>query len=173
MNDLLKKLQGGDMRSIGRADEVVAEVGENENLFTDLVEGLFQEDGLIRMRAADAIEKIVRKNRPLLYPYQYQILEHFSTPKLQDEVKMSLPLLLGYMKLEEERLSLVLENLHRWLGNAKNKFVKVMCMQGLADQALQHEWLLQEVIATIEAQMVEGSASIKARGRILLKKLGE
>lgn len=171
MSNLLEKLQGGDMRSIGRVDEVVVEVGNNAEGFAELIEGLFHEDALIRMRAADAVEKISRKYPELLPPHQEKILRHFAEHKLEDAVKMSMPLLFGYFSLEDEDLGLVVNTLQQWINSTKNKFVKVMCMQGLTDQALKHEWLKDEVIAIIHEQMAKGSASIKARGRILLKKL--
>jgi hypothetical protein len=58
MDTILRKLEDGDRRSIGRVNEVVSEVIKNSALFKQLIGGLFVEDPLVRMRAADAIEKI-------------------------------------------------------------------------------------------------------------------
>ena len=52
----------GDRRSIGRADEVAATVSKNHGLFPRLMRGWWSEDPLVRMRAADASEKITRKS---------------------------------------------------------------------------------------------------------------
>ncbi len=55
MSDLLGKLQGGDRRSIGRADEVVADVLNDPALFDDLFQGMLHDDPVVRMRSADAV----------------------------------------------------------------------------------------------------------------------
>ena len=57
MKDLLSKLRGGDRRSIGKVDEVVAVVEKEAAQFKYLVSGLFDPDPIVRMRAADAMEK--------------------------------------------------------------------------------------------------------------------
>ena len=55
MGGLLEKLQGGDRRSIGRVDEVVAEVLDEPALFDTLFYGMLSDDPLIRMRAPGGI----------------------------------------------------------------------------------------------------------------------
>lgn len=55
---LLEKLLGGDRRSIGEANEVVGDVLRDPSLFGVVFESLLNDDPLIRMRAADAVEKI-------------------------------------------------------------------------------------------------------------------
>jgi hypothetical protein len=58
MDTILRKLEGSDRRSIGRVDEVVTAVIKKPSFFNELIGGLFVEDPVVRMRAADAIEKI-------------------------------------------------------------------------------------------------------------------
>lgn len=58
MHELLERVAGGDRRSIGRSNEVVAAVLHEPSLFGVLFGGLWKSDPLIRMRAADALEKI-------------------------------------------------------------------------------------------------------------------
>ena len=56
---LLDELSGGDLRSIGASDEVVAQVLQQPALFTQLIDGLlYSTDPVVRMRCADAMEKI-------------------------------------------------------------------------------------------------------------------
>ena len=64
MRPILKKLAGGDRRSIGRSNEIVAEVLRHPSRLSHLFEGLANDDPLVRMRAADAIEKISAAIRP-------------------------------------------------------------------------------------------------------------
>lgn len=56
MHPILKKLQGGDRRSIGRADEVVEDVLGDPTLFEFVFAGMLHDDPIIRMRAADVDE---------------------------------------------------------------------------------------------------------------------
>lgn len=55
---ILRELEGGDRRSIGRSSKVVALVLAKPGLFGPLFEGLSSDDPVVRARAADAVEKI-------------------------------------------------------------------------------------------------------------------
>ena len=68
MHALLKKLQGGDRRSIGKVDEVVDQVLGSAVLFEELIKGMLVVDPLIRMQSADAVEKISRVKPEWLRP---------------------------------------------------------------------------------------------------------
>jgi hypothetical protein len=59
MKNLLKKLEGGDRRSIGRVEEVINDVLTNSQLIKVLVDGLFVDNPLVRMRVADALDQII------------------------------------------------------------------------------------------------------------------
>lgn len=58
MHEILQKLTGGDFRSTGRSEEVVEDVIRDPSLFAVVFHGMLSDDPLIRMRSADAIEKI-------------------------------------------------------------------------------------------------------------------
>ena len=60
MTDILEKLRGGDLRSIGRANEVAHEVENNSTLFGAVFSGLYDSDPVVRMRSADVIEKVTK-----------------------------------------------------------------------------------------------------------------
>ena len=55
---VLHKLAGGDRRSVGRVGEVVQDVLADPDLFDTLFRGMVDQDPVIRMRSADAVEKI-------------------------------------------------------------------------------------------------------------------
>lgn len=50
MNYLLSKLAGGDLRSDGRADEVIKTILKDPELLTLLTEGLTEPDVVVRAR---------------------------------------------------------------------------------------------------------------------------
>ena len=74
MHAILIKLQGGDRRSIGKADEVVDHVLGSLPLFEELINGLFADDPVIRMRTADAVEKITLIKPDLLHPHKKKLI---------------------------------------------------------------------------------------------------
>lgn len=57
MHPILKKLSGGGRGSIGRSNEVVTEVLARPANFRHVFAGLTSDDAVVRMRAADAVEK--------------------------------------------------------------------------------------------------------------------
>ena len=59
---------------IGRSEEVAAMVSKDPRLFSELMAGLWSTDPLIRMRAADAAEKVTRNRGELLQPYKEELL---------------------------------------------------------------------------------------------------
>jgi hypothetical protein len=73
-SSLLRKLEGGDRRSIGRSNEVVSEVLVDPTQFGDLFRGLFVEDLVVRARAADAVEKITVVHPEFLHPYKSNLI---------------------------------------------------------------------------------------------------
>ena len=70
MHQLLRKLTGGDRRSIGNVESIIQDVKKKPSLFDVLFEGLAVDDPLVRMRAADAIEKISADQPDLLRPFK-------------------------------------------------------------------------------------------------------
>jgi hypothetical protein len=54
----LSILEGRDLRSDGRSEEVVQQVLSYPSLLPDLIKGLSVEDDVARGRTADALEKV-------------------------------------------------------------------------------------------------------------------
>ena len=75
MQRILAKLRGGDLRSKGRSEEVVEDALKNPDLLPILFNGLLHDDPVIRMSAADAVEKIARKRADLLQPFKNRLIE--------------------------------------------------------------------------------------------------
>ena len=63
-------LSGGDRRSIGRSNEVAGLVLRRPRYFRKLIECLWNDDPVVRMRAADAAEKASRQRPALLKPFK-------------------------------------------------------------------------------------------------------
>jgi hypothetical protein len=78
MHVLLKTLQKGDRRSIGASNHAAALVLEKPELIDVLFRGMEVEDPVLRMRCADAIEKVTAKAPGLLklqdFPYWARLI---------------------------------------------------------------------------------------------------
>ena len=68
------KLTGGNRRSIGRSNEVVADVLADPSLFDLIFDAISSDDPLIAMRAADAVEKVTAAQPELLRPHKRRLL---------------------------------------------------------------------------------------------------
>ena len=169
MNFPLEKLEGGDRRSIGRANEVVADVLSNHELFGVVFNGMLSHDPLIRMRAADAVEKITLEHPEYLKPYRTALIEQIAQIE-QQEVRWHVAQMVPRLELTKEELSRVMETLREYLSD-KSRIVKTSSMQALADLVEQDKGLLPEVIDLLEEQTRTGSPAMKSRGRKLLAKL--
>lgn len=168
MDSLLELLKGGDMRSIGRSNLVVAEVLKDRRLFGGLFWGLFDEDPRVRMRAADAVEKVSRMRPQWLKKYKRRLIAQASKIG-QQEVRWHVAQMLPRLELDgAEKLGIVLL-LSSWLSESESRIVAVNSMQALADLAEKDEKLRPAVVRKIRQAMASGSPAILARGKKLLK----
>jgi hypothetical protein len=65
---------GSDKRSIGRANEVAERVQREPRRFRELIECLGSDNPVLRMRAAEAAEKVSAKKPRLLDRYKPELL---------------------------------------------------------------------------------------------------
>src|ERR1700732_1747196 len=86
-------LEGGDRRTIGSSAQVAATVVKNPRLFRKLIFGLWSPDPLVRMRAADAAEKVTRKNPEVLTPHKKELLG-LMTETTQQELRWHLAVMI-------------------------------------------------------------------------------
>ena len=166
MSDTLDKLKGGDRRSIGRVNEVVAEVLDNTSLFDDLFSGMQHVDPLVRMRSADAVEKITALYPEFLEPYKTTLIEEVA-PIDQQEVRWHVAQIVPRLELRETEVNEVFDILLGYLDD-DSKIVKTFSMQALADLAQQHTELIPQVTQILEEQIRTDSPAMKSRSRKLL-----
>lgn len=157
------------MRSIGRADEVVQEVLDDPALFPQVFEGLTHEEPVIRMRAADVVEKVTAQRPDLLQLYKDDILNRVA-PIRQQEVRWHVAQLLPRLPLDDREHAQAVSILMGYLGD-KSKIVKTFSMQALADLAKEDPVLKREVRALINELVRTGSPAMRSRGRKLLVQL--
>jgi HEAT repeat protein len=169
MNAILKKLEGGDRRSIGRSNEVVAEVLADPRKFRVLFEGMLIDDPLIRMRAADAVEKITAKHPEYLLPFKTKLINKIAKIE-QQEVRWHAAQMFSRIRLNEKERQAVIEVLEDYLAD-KSSIVRTFAMQALADLALQDARLRPAILTRLEELTRTGSPAMKSRGKKLLSRL--
>jgi len=171
MKSISDLLSGNDRRSIGKSDDVVALVGKNKKLFDELFNCLYSDNEVIRMRAADAIQKIVELNPDIIKKYKYEILNEIAKID-QQEVHWHVAQLIPYLDLTKADTPIAFKFLNGYLKD-ESRIVKTFAMQALADLADIDSSLTKKVIKIIEQQMIQGSPAMLSRGRKLLAKLKE
>ena len=167
--NILSLLQGGDRRTIGRSDEVAAMVAEAPELFPELIAGLWSEDPLVRMRAADAAEKVTRKNCELLEPYKGELLGLMAETE-QQELRWHLAAMVPRLALNAKQRNLATALLVGYLED-RSSIVKTSALQGLADLAQDDPSIRPGVIEILREATRTGTAAMKARGRKLLGRM--
>jgi len=167
--NILTLLEGGDRRTIGRADEVAALVSKNLRLFGGLIRGLWSDNPLVRMRAVDAAEKVTRNNRTLVQPYKKQLLGLLAEAEDQ-ELRWHLAVMIPRLALdvtERQRAASLLEG---YLED-RSSIVKTFALQGLADLAEDEPHIRPRVLETLREAARSGTAAMSARSRKLLVRL--
>ena len=168
-NGILALLQGGDRRSIGRADRAAAMVRGNRRLFRQLVCGLWSEDAMVRMRAADAAEKVTRENPRWLAPYRKELLGLLAGSE-QPELRWHLAVMVPRLALRAKERQAAIAALHRYLED-RSSIVKAFALQGLAELAGTDPTMRAGVIETLREATRNGTPAMRARGRRLLGRL--
>ena len=169
MSKILSSLKIGDRRSIGNADEVARKIASDKKLFVQVFDAMLSPDPLVRMRAADAVEKATREYPELLRPFKSELLLEVALID-QQEVRWHVALMLPRLELTPTEVDLAVSILLDYLAD-KSSIERTCAMQGLADLALQHPRLSSRVIALIESLTSDGSAAMRSRGRRLLARL--
>jgi hypothetical protein len=167
--DILALLAGGDRRTIGHSDRVAAMVSTDPELFPELIAGLWSEDPLVRMRAADAAEKVTRKHRELLQPYKKELLGLMAEAE-QQELRWHLAVMVPRLVLNARERQGAISSLNRYLQD-RSSIVKTFALQGLADLAEAEPSFRPGVVEILREATRNGTPAMKARGRKLLSQL--
>jgi len=169
MHALLKKLEGGDRRSIGESEQVVVEVLADPSLFAIVFEGMLDDNPLIRMRCADAVEKITVAHPEYLRLYKARLIKQVAQVD-QQEVRWHVAQLVSRIKWTPKERRVIAGILTDYVKD-KSKIVKTFSMQALADIAEQDVDLRRSIISQLEELTRTGSPAMKSRGRKLLARL--
>jgi hypothetical protein len=162
-------LKGGDRRSIGKAGQVGKLILSEPQRFAELLNCLWDEDPIVRMRAADAAEKVTLAWPKLLKPHKQELLGLLAEAE-QIELKWHLALMVPRLELSKPETERAATALQRYLED-RSSIVKTFALQGLANLARQDSNLREPARRALEESLRTGTAAMKARARKLLKEL--
>lgn len=162
-------LKGGDRSSIGKANEIAKLVLSAPKRFAELLECLWDVDPIIRMRAADAAEKVTVTRPELLKPHKQEFLGLLAEAE-QIELRWHLALMVPRLALNAPERQRAAASLQRYLED-RSSIVKTFALQGLADLARRDPRLRELARRNCEESLRTGTAAMKARARKLIKDL--
>jgi len=170
MAEFKKLLAGGDLRSIGKSKLVISEI-KGQKDFDELFKYLFDNDRLVVMRAADAIEKITAKEPTYLTKHKKEILKLCSFAK-DKELMWHLALLTPRLHLNNKEFGNAWDTLTKWAMNKTNsRIVRVNSVQGLSELLAQKSDLAEDFELTLVELEKENVPSINARIRKIKKQI--
>ena len=169
--DVLRELGGGDRRSIGKADRVAAFILKTPALLDDIVRGFLHDDPVIRMRCADAAEKVSAVHPEWLQRHKQSLLSFASTVQ-EKEVRWHMAQMLPRLDLSpmEKRKAVAL--LFKYLDDP-SRIVKTFSLQALFEMAEGDSKLRARMIPILRNAVEKGSPAARSRARRLLKISGQ
>jgi len=160
-------LAGRDRRSIGRANEVAQIVLKEPRRFREVIKCLWDENPVVRMRAADAAEKVSAEKPGLLDRYKAELLGLLAETE-QIELRWHLAAMIPRLRLTAPERQRAAQALQRYLDD-RSSIVKTLALQGLADLSQSDATLRSKVKQLLEQAVQSGTPAMKARARNLLK----
>jgi hypothetical protein len=171
---LIGWFEGAPRRSPRRIAQAVAWVGKDRRRVRLLMGLLSHQDRVVRMHAAEALERATRSNDFRLPGFTLDLLQRLATFEENEwEAKMSLIHVLARQRLRRQRLNSTVDFLLRWLTTTDKPAIKVRCMEWLTRFTLQEAWYHKEVATLIKRETMRGSAMVRTRGRALLRQLAK
>lgn len=159
----------GNCLAAGRAAEVAALLLQHPRKAAQVVECLWDEDTGVANRAADALERASGRNPALLRPWKEALLGRMVDAE-ENKLRWNLALMAPRLELTEAETERAAAILRSWLED-KSSIVKTSAMHGLAGLTRWNPAMLPEVIDILRILSRSGTPAMRARGRILLKRL--
>jgi HEAT repeat protein len=165
-----KLLQGGDRRSKGRSDALAADAVRDPGLVAELVGALLDEDEIVRLRAADALEKASAELPEILAPHAAAVLGPVADLE-QHDVRWHVAQMVPRLVLDEAGLKRAVSVLTATLAG-KSVVARVMAMDALVELAERTPPLRRRAARAVERAQSVGTPAERARARQIVKRRG-
>jgi len=152
-----------------RVPEVVELIRTQPKRISSLIECLWDDDAGIANRAADVLERVTYHEPKLLQRWKEPLLGLLAEAA-ENKLRWNLALTIPRMTLTPDECRRAAQILYSYLED-KSSIVRTAALQGLADLARQDPVSLPTVLDLLRMTGRSGTAAMRARSRILLKKL--
>ena len=169
MKKSLHELEGGDRRSIGKADLVAAQVLKQPSLLAMIIEGLEHAEHVVRMRSGDVAEKVSRQRPDLLQAHKDTLLGLLQSAA-DAEVRWHLAQIVPRLELDDVERTGAIERLKEYLQD-RSRIVQTFALQALVDLTEHDPTQRRLVSGLVETLTRTGSPAVRARARKLRLKL--
>ncbi|MHC5228126.1 hypothetical protein ACYSNW_07600 [Enterococcus sp. LJL99] len=161
-----EQLSGKDLRSISKVDYLVDKV-TTQVLFDQLFQFLYDEDRLVVMRSADAIEKITLNKPTFLATHKEEVFLLCKQAE-NKELKWHLALLLSRFSYTSDESDIIFSILRNWLlDQNESRIVRTNALQALYDLTVNIPWFQGEFSKVISQIQSEAIPALHARIRKL------
>ncbi len=164
---------GGKSNSLGRVDEVIGLVLDEKSRLDELYDCLFDEDAWVRMRAADALEKVCREHPDWMLPYVDRFSKELTTSN-QPSIQWHLAQIYQQVYLTNEQKSLAINWLKGLLSSKEvDWIVAANAMDTLAQFVQSESFSKPEFIILLKIQQQHKSKTVVKRASKLLERLSK
>jgi hypothetical protein len=165
----LKRLTLGFWCSRAELEQLADAVLRHPKRIEKLLRLIFHENPRVQAQAARILVRVADKQPGCVQPYKDLLIEEVANGK-QWIVQVSFCKIIPQLKLTVREVNRVVKLLLEYL-NEERSVVKVCAMQALFDLALMRPKLKEEIFPLIESMTHTGTPAMRARGRLLRKKL--
>ncbi|MEO8961017.1 MAG: hypothetical protein ABI325_03995 [Ginsengibacter sp.] len=166
MKQFVRLLSGGDLRSAGKSNDAVLKV-RNEDDFDELFKCLSYKDKLVRMRAADAIEKITLKYPSYLFNHKADLMDLCCTVT-EKKLKWNFALMVTRLDLTDNEKEIVWQRLTGWaLDGDESKKVRINSIRAMHAIAERDNFYVKDFELATERVKKENIPSLNARIEML------
>ncbi len=149
---------------------------EDNRIMNLLLKFSLEGDSTLSFRASYGLIKIEEDNPGILKPFYGSLIS--SLPELKhvgvSRSFLKILTLIQLNDLEQEYHGVLADSCFRWLNDSKSAIaIKAYSMELLYNLTLIYPELAIELSASLARNMEEGSAGVKARGRLILNKLAK
>lgn len=152
---------GGKSNSLGNVNEIIRKVLKDKTLIDELYSCMFSTDPWVRMRAADAFEKVCREHPEWIEPYVSRIQTELADTSQQASIQWHLAQIYPQVALTAEQK----QNALSWLTNLLSSseidwIVAANSMKALAYFTHSGDYSRKELVGLLRIQLNHRSNTV-------------
>ena len=156
-------IEGGHKNSLGRVNEVIEIVLHDKSRLDELYSCLFEEDAWVRMRAADALEKICRQHPNWLLSYIDKFQSELAT-STQPSIQWHMAQIYSEVELSPKQKDAAIDWLKRLLSTKDvDWIVSANAMDALAQFARDGSVPVTDLVSLLKIQQTHKSNAVIKR----------